>query len=1110
MNYRMVIQIALVLFIVDMLVLSLLAPSGVELDTTQASEQLASVHADVDETKGNDDVDITVKEAMEPIGSEDVAFLEVRPQAEYGSGHVGEEKSVANVCVQIDGVVTSRGERESLVRTQSSLIDDCLNLGRPVFLLIYADWCGFCQLQKPIVDQLEMEYAEKIQFIRLDGEEHPDALKSFGTDEYPAMFLITDKSAGGDYEYRGFKGFTNVETLKRSIDQSILGGKAVEGIEPNQPRTGDQAIYSGARLDQIISTLSLNEECVVPQDDMMINQDTKLCPGEYLLHDDGYTGILIVSASDITLDCNGAHLVGDGRGSAIYNEGNNNVRIANCNVTGYSRGIYLRNLQGNNLTNNDAIANTYGFILENVNSSFVSKNRVRYSGNGGIHLWKSNNNILDSNEACASVERDIYVFSSQGNYGTNNKCNKTQGWDDRGTEGCTFACAVCSDWDIDGVCDNGDNCRFIFNPDQSDIDGDGVGDFCDNCKYVPNPGQENSEIYGYDEFGDACDNCWFSGYDDQNDSDGDCAVLKQNPAYWDGVGWMKDPHCGDPCDNCPNLVNPDQKNMDGDWYGDPCDNCPTVFNSDQIDSDGDGRGDVCDNCLSAYNPDQKNSDGDVRGDVCDNCPDIYNSDQKDTDGDGRGDVCDNCPTDSNWDQDDVNYDGVGDACDCYDVLQGPYETGVDCGGVCSACVPCTWCGAFVTSIRVKGQPNSGQIDVVFVPEEAYKGKLTQFNSDVLDLIRFSYFNLSQAAIDPIPANFKDRFNFYVWNGSLGGFGVKKGAGGCSSLLPLTFNLYFPFTDSAAIIGAASDTYLGCTSALGAPSQYICNNERICILHEAAHSMFALVDEYCGNTYYTQSDQKPNVWSSQSNCQADAKNEGWTLGNCRRIEHLPSKCSKDYWRYDPDTPHPDMMTAGCCITYRFFEADTRRINYVFDNWPKGRSKGVMIYLNINDGIMRELSAYVVDGHPDIGLQYGHFVGEALSSGSEVLSAFGIWDPRIRLGLEEGGGMVYTNDVNFTVILPLYDDLKTFRIKNATTGETMISVDLSTLVSPTPTPTPTPTTTPTPTPTPSPSPTTPVDYALYATLALAVAVIVGAAMIFLKRRSESEQSQMEPRE
>jgi len=349
----------------------------------------------------------------------------------------------------------------------------------------------------------------------------------------------------------------------------------------------------------------------------------------------------------------------------------------------------------------------------------------------------------------------------------------------------------------------------------------------------------------------------------------------------------------------------------------------------------------------------------------------------------------------------------------------------------------------VTPIRVKGQPNSGQIDVVFVPEQSYQSNPNQFIDDILDNIRFGYFRIGEAAIDPIPANYKDRFNFYRY---IGGFGAQ---GQCSGILPNGFWNNASFTDSAGILSPGG----GCANKPGAPSNWIAQatNPNI-VIHESAHSIFGLIDEYCGKTYYEQNDPRPNVWSSLDACQADGANEGWTLGSCRQITwDNPATpqldCSRNYWRYDPDTPDFNFMTVcahgdfGCAGNYAFYEAQTRKINYTFSNWPSGRTRGILVGFNISEGRVTELGSQVVGSHPDVGLQYGHFRAEAFSSTGELLGTFGIWDPRIELGAQGGPGTVYHDNVDFPVIFPFYDNLKTFEVQDVTTGETLVSVDLT---------------------------------------------------------------------
>jgi len=586
-----------------------------------------------------------------------------------------------------------------------------------------------------------------------------------------------------------------------------------------------------------------------------------------------------------------------------------------------------------------------------------------------------------------------------------------------------------------------------------DCDSDGIINWEDNCPKVANPDQADT---------DSKMECKILG------GVVDCTVVTG-----DGVG--------DACDNCLIKWNPDQKNSDNDGLGDACDNCPNVDNPTQIDIDNDTVGDHCDNCTSFYNPDQANHDNDSHGDVCDidddgdGCIDAFDKNplsySYDNDGDGLHADCDNCPDVNNPTQGNINTptDGVGDACDCYDVAQGPNETGVDCGGTCSPCVACTWCGSDVEPVRIKGKPNAGMIDIVFIPHEDYKNQgsinyMSGYDFNVIDTIRNGYFRMDEVAVDPFPSDYMDRFNFYKYKAGYGtqygcdhnvpGFGeyfswLTQCAGcigqnnvlcdSCNFNKPKYFWEVASFADSGGILTRTSSK--GCATGLGTPSDWIANGTAQDVkLHETMHSVFALVDEYCGKTLYTQLSKNTNIWDTKSGCQSEAASAGWTLGTCRQIVNPANGCSKDWWRYDPDFPDEDIMTCSC-NTYRYYEADMRRINYVFSVWPKSNTKGVLMNFNISGGEMTLLGSSVVNDHPDLGMQEAHFIGEAVSLRGDVLQSFGIWDPRLKVGDDAP----VTDNENFHIIIPFYDDLKTFRITDPATGNEMISVDLTGLLS-----------------------------------------------------------------
>jgi hypothetical protein len=50
---------------------------------------------------------------------------------------------------------------------------------------------------------------------------------------------------------------------------------------------------------------------------LYINEDTVLCPGFYDIPDAGATGVIIINADDVVLDCNGATINGTGSGTLI-------------------------------------------------------------------------------------------------------------------------------------------------------------------------------------------------------------------------------------------------------------------------------------------------------------------------------------------------------------------------------------------------------------------------------------------------------------------------------------------------------------------------------------------------------------------------------------------------------------------------------------------------------------------------------------------------------------------------------------------------------------------------------------------------------------------------
>jgi hypothetical protein len=258
-------------------------------------------------------------------------------------------------------------------------------------------------------------------------------------------------------------------------------------------------------------------------------------------------------------------------------------------------------------------------------------------------------------------------------------------------------------------------------------------------------------------------------------------------------------------------------------------------------------------------------------------------------------------------------------------------------------------------------PVGEKIDVVFVASktqydcpnqkktttDTYTANRTVFEQDVSRLIADNYLSLDKVTSGSagIPSDYKDRFNFYYyWDKD----NFADAFDGCSGSLPAHFWENAPFADVAIIV---YPTYVGrytgsscqpngCANGMGPGTHSwfkIPANSGKLFLHESGHVVFGLIDSYCGETYYTENDPFPNVWSSDSACSQSTTDTHLSSSSCRQIistdaAQVSSTCTKQFWRYDPE---PDIMGLGAYSYFgKFGEASTARIRYILNSIGKG--------------------------------------------------------------------------------------------------------------------------------------------------------------------------------
>ena len=54
----------------------------------------------------------------------------------------------------------------------------------------WAPWCGYCRRMAPMFDRLEQQYGDKIDFVKINVDEHGDVAQRYNVDTIPRLVLF--------------------------------------------------------------------------------------------------------------------------------------------------------------------------------------------------------------------------------------------------------------------------------------------------------------------------------------------------------------------------------------------------------------------------------------------------------------------------------------------------------------------------------------------------------------------------------------------------------------------------------------------------------------------------------------------------------------------------------------------------------------------------------------------------------------------------------------------------------------------------------------------------------------------------------------------------------
>lgn len=89
-------------------------------------------------------------------------------------------------------------------------------MAKPVLMDFYADWCGPCRIQGPILEEIKVAFEGKAEVKKINVDKENEQAAKYGIFVVPTLILEKDGK-----ELNRWTGVTSKEELKAALDAAL-------------------------------------------------------------------------------------------------------------------------------------------------------------------------------------------------------------------------------------------------------------------------------------------------------------------------------------------------------------------------------------------------------------------------------------------------------------------------------------------------------------------------------------------------------------------------------------------------------------------------------------------------------------------------------------------------------------------------------------------------------------------------------------------------------------------------------------------------------------------------------------------------------------------------